>query len=755
GGGGGSQVGESGIAGVDVYLCTLDPCTSGAAIATVTTDSSGYYQFEGLADNTYYLLVDTADLPGTNFNTIPTGDPDAVKDSRSTVTIANSADNFDQDWGYLSTKGTISGDVWEDNNGDAVRDAIDDGFTTWTVELRRVSDNSVVQTTTTATGAYSFEDLDPGSYYVQVTPDAGYNQTVDYDEVGICAVCNNQSDTSAPLVIASNENITNVNFAYQTTGINSIGNTLYVDLTGNAAWDQGGATTSAEPVIPNVTVYLYEDNGTIGMLDSADILRATDITDGGGSYLFDNLPDGDYLVVVDENDPDFPQLTQTSDPDEDSQVNDIDDDTTACTVCDGQAVVNVTNGTDNTTTDFGYQPNGGMLGDSIYWDANGDGSQGQFEPGIAGVEIKLYTFIDSDGDGRWDIGEDRVDAGKTATTDVYGKYLFYGLPDDHYAVEVVTGSGTPIGTAELTADPGADGVVCPGAGSVCDSVHGVKIEGNSYMGADFGYQPPGVIGDQLFIDRDRSGGEMDFNDAPIPYVTVSLTDCGADNDCSTSADNIVLETTQTDDAGQYAFINLTIGKEYNVVVDTVDLDFPADLDSANYNGASGDAVTDNTSTVVASTEPIRNVDFGYPLNDVNDLSGTICLETGISNGVCGSGDTGVDGDENAYDGITVYVSKWNDADGDNIVGSGELTFLSQTVTGINGDYLFDGLPSVNGAAESYLISLSAPEDYIDLTTVVANTPGDLLTENNDPSTGYTTSAWQSISVTDGTSTTGL
>ncbi|MCI5219089.1 MAG: hypothetical protein D3914_07830, partial [Candidatus Electrothrix sp. LOE2] len=267
------QDGESGIAGVDVYLCTsTNPCTTGAADAVkTTTDSNGYYEFPGLADGTYYLLVDTTDLPGTHFNTTPTGDPDGVKDSKSTVTITNSGDNLDQDWGYKSTRGTISGDVWEDKNGDAVQAAGDDGFTDWTVELLKVSDNSLVKTELTTTGAYSFKDLDRDSYYVRVTPNTGYNQTFDYDETGVCTICNNQSDTSSPIVIDSNENITNVDFAYQTTGGNTIGNRLYSDLNGDGAEQSGLATNPVEPGIPNVEIFLYEDSGSIpGVLDPGD-----------------------------------------------------------------------------------------------------------------------------------------------------------------------------------------------------------------------------------------------------------------------------------------------------------------------------------------------------------------------------------------------------------------------------------------------------------------------------------------------------
>ncbi|MCI5136658.1 MAG: hypothetical protein D3920_16690, partial [Candidatus Electrothrix sp. AW2] len=472
------------------------------------------------------------------------------------------------------------------------------------------------------------------------------------------------------------------------------------------------------------------------------------------------LPNAQYLVVVNENDSDFPGGQQTSDPDEDGTLTgDVDTDTTICTVCDGRAVVDATSGgIDEESIDFGYQPVGGMLGDTIYWDANGDGSQGQFEQGIADVEVTLHVFTDANKNGRYDVGESyNATPYKTAITDANGNYLFYGLPDDpndiqnNYLIKVGSITGNP----QLTADPGADGAVCPAAGSMCDGIHGVAINGNSYMGADFGYQPPGVIGDQLFIDRDRSGGPMDGNDAPIPYVTVTLKDYGPDGALG-GGDDGPDQVTQTDDAGQYSFINLTVGNTYVITVDTVDSDFPSHLDPATYNGAAGDASTDNTSTVVATAESIRNVDFGYPLQDANDLSGTVCLETTV-NGVCGSGTSGVDSGETAYNGTSVYVSKWTDTNADNIIDAGELTFLTQTVTAANGDYTFNGLPSVSGANESYLVSLNSPEDYIKLTTTASVTPADLLTENNDPdpATDYTLSAWQRIPAGDGSNPTGV
>jgi hypothetical protein len=767
----GAANGEPGIPGVEVYICSgivaADDCdpTDTEYIATAITDATGWYEFTGLTIGAdFEISVNTGTLPGTGYSTTPTMDYERFNngaitaDTTSTISTITDADHLDFDWGFTSTTSLISGTVWEDNNGDAVQDATDDaGLATSIATLYDSGGNPVGSPVTVdASGYYEFEVTTGGNYYVVITPPADYNQTMD-DDTGESATCTSNPTPACDhrneiITVVLGDSYTGIDFAYQTTGTNSIGNRLYSDLNGDGAEQSG--TSAVEPGIPNVTIYLYEDSGSIpGVLDAGDVLRATDITDATGAYGFTGLPDDNYLVVIDENDSDFPVGNQTSDPDEDGAfAADVDTDTTVCSVCNGVAVVDLNSTGDiaDNSIDFGYEPVGGTLGDTIYWDSNGDGTQGLFEPGIEGVEVELFTFTDDDGDGRWDVGEPRTTTNKTVTTDANGNYLFFGLPADNYAVQVITGAGSPIGTAPLTADPGADGVVCPGAGTVCDDTHGVYIDGSSYMGADFGYQPPGVIGDQLFIDTDRSGGDMDANDAPIPYVTITLKDYGVDGVLG-GGDDGPDQTTETDEYGQYSFINLDIGDTFVITVDTTDPDFPAALlDSAIYNGAAGDGTPDNTSTVVATVDPIMNVDFGYPFKDVNDLSGTVCLETGTSDGHCGAGAVGVtdgveDANETAYTGTPVYVSKWVDVGTIGVIEPGELTQLAQTVTDVDGNYFFNGLPSVSGADESYVVSLEAPGDYLGLTTVTGNTSADLVKNILDPAADYTTSAWQQVS----------
>ncbi|MCI5212418.1 MAG: hypothetical protein D3910_27370, partial [Candidatus Electrothrix sp. ATG2] len=371
---------------------------------------------------------------------------------------------------------------------------------------------------------------------------------------------------SGTLNINGNTFISDVDFAYQ-TGTNFIGDTLYGDLNGD------GIEQTGEPGLADITVSLYLDSGSVpGVLDPGDVLLGSEETDSNGQYDFTNLPNGNYLIVPDEDDADFPPVQQTGDPDESG----------VCTVCNGLTSVSVSGGQDVDTADFGYEPTGGMIGDSIYWDVNGDGTQGAGEPGIEGVEVYLCTepvnSVPCDPSDPEYVG--------TTITDADGKYLFYGLPDDDYVVAVASGPGTEIDGADQTSDPDNNGLVCTDPlAYTCDNSQNVTINGNSYMGADFGYEPPLFIGDQVFIDVDNSGGNMDGSDQPLAYVTVTLTD-GTNT-----------YTVETDENGNYYFVNgatdlsgneisLSSG-DYTIATDFNDLPTEYGTLIPSYNGPAG------------------------------------------------------------------------------------------------------------------------------------------------------------------------
>ena len=141
--------------------------------------------------------------------------------------------------------------------------------------------------------------------------------------------------------------------------------------------------------------------------------------------MFTNLPDGDFVVVVDQ--PDLPEgYLQTADPDEAGS---------ACSICDSLGTTTLS-GSDDLTQDFGYAPVGtGQIGDTVFFDDNGNGSQGGPETGISNITVSLYVDLDGNGTYETLLG--------STETDTNGMYLFEFLPDGDYQV-VIDGSDTPI-----------------------------------------------------------------------------------------------------------------------------------------------------------------------------------------------------------------------------------------------------------------------------------------------------------------------
>src|SRR4029450_11837668 len=68
------------------------------------------------------------------------------------------------------------------------------------------------------------------------------------------------------------------------------------------------------------------------------------------------------------------------------------------TVPDSQSAVTVDGVHDDLLQDFGYRRDG-IIGDTIFQDVNGNGTQDPGEPGIPGVAVSLYQWVDANADG--------------------------------------------------------------------------------------------------------------------------------------------------------------------------------------------------------------------------------------------------------------------------------------------------------------------------------------------------------------------
>ena len=109
----------------------------------------------------------------------------------------------------------------------------------------------------------------------------------------------------------------------------------------------------------------------------------------------------------------------------------------------------------------------GEIGDFVWHDLDHDGVQDAGEPGIDGVQVKLYQ---DNGDGVFDAGTDTVVG--TRTTSAGGKYLFQDLTPNDYFVDVVDATA-PAGYVITTYN---------------DPTPIINLgEGERYLDADFGY----------------------------------------------------------------------------------------------------------------------------------------------------------------------------------------------------------------------------------------------------------------------------
>lgn len=662
------DTGEQGFDNITVELCTGTPPTCSSQ-GTTTTDADGFYQFPNIAAGTnYFVRVTTPPASTTQtYEYNATCASVACDGSTVNLTVSNNTITSNINLGYRATGTSEVGNlVWRDWNADGAQDTGtgEEGIPGLTVTLYLDNDNDgVLDTTdylyatrtTSSFGGYLFQNLPAGNWIVVVSPPADHYQTYDPDETGgVCRTCDSLSleTTSGTGDVHYNED-----FGYKPIGSGIIGDFVYRDLNGDGDQDAG------EPGIPNITVNLYEDTDASGDIDPAnDALIATQVTDEDGNYLFENLYLTRYLVDVDTADADLPKdgsglvyiLSTNNDPD---------------------LVVLSSGSPTDYTADFGFLPRS-AIGDLIWQDDNGNGQWETNEPGIAGVVVNLY--LDADNNGTADGAAIAND-----TTDADGYYRFDGLFPNNYIVEVVT-SGVLAGYTQTgdpddtdldcsTDDPAVSTDTCDNrswlagysitVNSVTTNYNGLEA-GQTDMSRDFGYQPPGVLGDMVWIDTDDDG-VRDLEEQGLAGVTVYL--------CTTPTcdeNNTTVITTTTDENGAYSFGNLS-NDDYYIAVEPDDL--PNGL-TQTFGAA------EQTRTVISNID--LTVDFGYRFAGDNTINGTVWNDAFADKQIAGDGSEDI-----RYPSVPVYL--WNCGTG--TCDDGDEILVSSTLTDGSGNYSFTNL----------------------------------------------------------------
>jgi len=708
--------GDVGFGGVTVTLTPPLGVDLGNGVdqpITTTTAIDGSYLFDGLPPGDGYVVtVDTTTLPGTLGDDIrASSDPDDVLDNTSTVDLeidpvdGQVIDDLDQDFGYVPL-GTIGDTIWYDTNRDGIQDADEVGIEGVTVQLT-LPGGGTQTLVTDQNGQYLFENLPAGDYQIDVIDGLlpEFTQTGDPDgtldnQSTVTLEVSNTGPAGTPEVIGNLAQ----DFGYVEPV--SIGSFVWSDL------NNDGVQDASEPPISGAQVVLQVSDGAGGFTNALDLngnpASTTSALDG--TYLFDNLPSGDYRVVVTPPAGFFPGAVQTTTDDDPAETDSniagagptansfasgvftlqspFEDPTTAEPVEAGTArgdnqdaggsPTTARDESGNMTVDFGFIPSA-SLGNYVWLDLDMDGVQDANEEGIPGVTVNL--LVDTNGNGVID-GAELTTPAETAVTGPDGGYLFPDLEPGVAYVAAVDPLSLPPNLVQ-TYDEGVE----PGSlGTLNNSSESIVLDpGEEHLTADFGYAPPlGSIGDTIWVDADNDGVQ-DPGEPGIPNVDVSITP-PPDVDIGAGPGQPI--TVTTDANGKYLFTDLPLDETYIVTVDETTLpdDYvlsdAGDPDVRDENSTVGD----NQTTVVLTTEDPVNLDadFGYlpPDDQNNSIGDTLWIDADQDGNGPGGAGLGTESDDNELPlaGVTIALM---DSDG---------TVIATTITDANGQYLFTGIP---------------------------------------------------------------
>jgi SdrD B-like domain/PKD domain len=723
------QATETGIAGATVKLyldANNDNVADGAAIATVTTDANGLYNFTGLAAGNY--IVGVTIPTGYAVVTANGGDPDNNTDNdnngtntsvvgevrNSAITLALTTEpttdgdgnngNLTVDFGFKGT-GSIGDFVFNDANGNGIQDAGETGIAGATVILT-YPNGTTITTTTDANGNYSFPNLAPGTYSVAFTTPAGLtaspsnqgaNDGTDSDPVG---------GTVTGIVLTAGQVNNTVDAGFFAANVMNLGNVVWYDQ------NNDGTKQATETGIAGATVKLYSDANNDNVADGAAI--ATTTTDANGLYNFAGLAAGNYIVGVNIPTGYAVVTTNGGDPDNNTDNDNNGTNTSVAGEVRSSAITlalttePTTDGDGNNgnlTVDFGFKGTA-SIGDFVFNDANGNGIQDAGELGIAGVTVSLLNPNGTT---------------TTTTTDANGNYSFPNLAPGSYNVTFTTPSGLTASPSNQGADDAKD------SDPVGGTVTGIVLTaGQVNNTVDAGFFAANVmnIGNLVWYDQNNDGTKQ-ATETGIAAATVKLyADANNDN----VADGAAIATTTTDANGLYNFGSLAAGNYivgvniptgYAVVTTNGgDPDNNTDNDNNGTNTSVSGEVRSSAITLALTTEPTTDGD-GNNGNLTVDFAfkGTASIGNFVFNDVNANGIQDVT--ETGLAGATVVLTNPNGT-------------TTTTTTDANGLYSFPNL-----APGTYSVAFTTPAGY-NVSPSNVTTPGATDANDSDPVGGVVT-----------------
>jgi hypothetical protein len=623
-------------------------------IDTKVTDSNGSYVFNDVQEANTLVAVSVPSNTNTTTYTSTTSETVAVTGSTDDVTV-----NFGINEALIPVNYDVFGTVYDDDNENAVNDS-EAGLANVTLTLYNDTNtdgvldanDTVIATTTSANdGSYSFLHVCIQNTIVAVT------------------VPTNTGDFTYTLTTAGTQAINSINT--DVTGVDFGVNREQVinySISGNVYDDENAnGVNDVENGIENITLTLYADNNTDGVLDSGDtvITTTTSVTvDGFFEFLNVNVQNTIVEVTVPANTADFTYTLTTPAAEAVNSIN-----------------------TDITGVDFGInveQVIDYTISGTVFDDDN-ENAVNDSEAGLDAITVTLYADVNNDG---------AVDAGdtviSTTTTATDGTYSFANVTVQNTVTEVTVPADTSEFTYTLTT-----------AASIATSSTIADV-----TGVDFGINEVKIINYNIsgtVFDDNNADGVRDSGEGATGAVTLTLY-ADVNNDGVVDAGDTVIGTTVTNAMnGNYSFINVTV--ENTIVAVTV----PADTAVFTYTLTT--AGSQDTTSVLTD---LTGVDFGIDRVQVinYNISGTV-FDDDNANG-------SIDAGENFLRSVTLTLYADNDNNGR--VGAAD-TVIGTTTSASDGTYGFSAITEANT-----LVAVTVPADDNSFTYVLT-TAGEVVTDS--------------------------
>lgn len=579
---------------------------------------------------------------------------------------------------YQASAHTLGDRVWNDLNKNGVQDNGEPGIANVKVTIVHPNGTTTATDYTDANGIYSFSGLYAGKFVVTFTTPSGYTPTV--SDIGDPTKDSDPINGKVTVTIYTNTDDFTIDAGYYKTPTtnNYVGQFVWHDLNCNGKQEAG------EPGIANVQVKITYPNG---------ITTATTTTDANGIYKFFNLPAGDYVFTFINPSGYTPSPSNIGDPTKDSDP------------VNGKVYVTVYAGEDNPCIDAGYCNVPAVkhsLGNLVWNDIDGDGLKDGNEPGISGVDVKLYR----------DNNNDNVPDGAAiaaTTTSLSGAYNFSNLIDGNYIVAVLFENGYTIGGSVSSGsnpdnntdnDNNAVNTISSEyrTNAITLSAGAEPTNGNDNYTLDLALRGTASVGDFVWKDLDCDGIQ-DGSEGGISGVLVTIT-----------FPDGTTRTTTTDANGNYWFRNLGPG---NAVISfaTPSGYTPSPADRGTDPTTDSDPINGSVSIVVYAGETNPCIDAGFCVATATSKIGDFVWHDYNRNGIQDAGEPG-------FASVTVKLT----------TPSGAVLTTSTTSTGF---YQFTNL-----TAGTYTVCFTTPIPTAYIPSP-ANQGGD-DTKDSDPVNGCVT-----------------